>query len=333
MLILVSLLLGSLGAWFISRYAFRFGLIDLPNGRSSHSLPTPRGGGIGMLAALLVSSLVLKLPLPFWLPAALLAVISFFDDRLGLTSKTRLLFQFVAALAAAAPFFSAHQGAGGEGLYVAFVVLASCIYLAGTANFYNFMDGINGIAGITGAVGFCLLGIFTQRYVGNSQLGILAFCLSASCIGFLPFNMPKARVFMGDVGSVLLGFMFAVFVVTLSRDVTDFLVLAGFLSTFYADGLTTLYLRKRDGECLSLAHRRHLYQLFTNQKRIPHWQVAVWYGTIQSLIGLLLFAIRPRGVWTVAAVELILLALWCLVMQKVRRAVEDKPVSGMQGVV
>jgi len=85
--IIISVSLGSFGAWFMSRFAYRFGLLDLPNDRSSHNLPTPRGGGVGILAAYIVTSLLLGLPLLHWLPAGFLAVVSFFDDKLDLSPR------------------------------------------------------------------------------------------------------------------------------------------------------------------------------------------------------------------------------------------------------
>lgn len=84
-LLAVAAALGACGAWFMSHFAYRFGLLDLPNDRSSYNLPTPRGCGVGILAAFVVSSIWLGLPLLIWLPAALLAVVSFFDDKLDLT--------------------------------------------------------------------------------------------------------------------------------------------------------------------------------------------------------------------------------------------------------
>jgi Fuc2NAc and GlcNAc transferase len=84
--------------------------------------------------------------------------------------------------------------------------------------------------------------------------------MSLSCIGFLPFNVPKAKVFMGDVGSILLGFIFSGMAVYLFNDVLDFICLSSFLFPFYADELTTMIVRLKDGENLTNAHRRHLYQ-------------------------------------------------------------------------
>ena len=97
---------------------------------------------------------------------------------------------------------------------------------------------------------------------------------------------------------------------------------AGFLSTFYIDALTTLYIRKRDCEQLSEAHRRHLYQLFANQLQVPHWKVSLCYGVVQLLIGLLLLAVYPYGSTVVSVTVVILVALWTVVMRKVRQRVE-----------
>jgi len=316
--LIISIFFGWLGAWFMSRFAYQFGLLDLPNDRSSHSLPTPRGGGIGILVAYIASSLWIALPLLIWLPAAMLAVVSFFDDKLDLSPRTRLFFQFSAALVVVsvwpcAPHYS---------LFTPVLILFLCIFMVGTANFFNFMDGINGIAGITGVVAFSLLGWFALNNQNQQALAFSAFAVAAACAGFLPFNMPKARVFMGDVGSILLGFVFAGFVVVLSRNITDFLVLAGFLSTFYADTLTTLYVRKRDRERLSQAHRRHLYQLFANQKQVAHWKVSVCYGIIQALVGVGLLELYPFGWQAVLVFEAVLLVIWWLVMHKTRSSEE-----------
>lgn len=325
-MLLASLLLGAFGAWFMARYAYRFGLLDLPNDRSSHSLPTPRGGGIGILLAFAVSSFLVKLPLLIWLPSGFLALVSFFDDKLDLTPKVRLIFQFAAAVVVAGyALFSSmvpNSGFNLENVYLVVVFLVLSIFIVGTANFYNFMDGINGIAGITGVVGFALLGIFARVCTNAPVLGLSAFCLSAACLGFLPFNVPRARVFMGDVGSILLGFAFASYVVILSHNSADFLVLAGFLSTFYADTLTTLFVRKKSGERLSQAHRRHLYQLFANQKKVAHWKVSVCYGVLQVIIGLLLLMLRPMGLRVIIPIEVVMLAGWWLMMIRVRRAIE-----------
>ena len=321
-----SLIVAASGAWFMSRFAYRIGLVDIPNIRSSHTLPTPRGGGIGLLMAYVFSAQSLSLPLLLWLPPTLLAIVSFFDDKLSLTPRIRLFFQFSTGLVCSGYlFFFSNYHSFNVSLNViqnAFLVLIFSIVIVGTANFFNFMDGINGIAGITGAVAFALIGYFAGNVVQLPDISLSAYGISAACLGFLPLNIPRARVFMGDVGSILLGFVFSSYLALLVHSLTDFLVLAGFLSTFYIDALTTLYIRKRDGEQLSEAHRRHLYQLFTNQLHVPHWKVSFCYGAVQLLIGLLLLAVYPYGTSVVSVTVVILVALWIVVMRKVRQRVE-----------
>lgn len=324
--LLFSLCLGAFGAWFMAQYAFRFGLLDIPNDRSSHNLPTPRGGGVGILLAYIATSLYISLPTLIWLPAVLLAFVSFFDDKINLIPRTRLIFQVLVALVSLSSLFNAQNvyDLPSLALLQLFTLyLFFCIVAVGTANFYNFMDGINGIAGITGVVAFGLIGYFANTVVSQTVISTSSYGVAAACLGFLPFNMPRARVFMGDVGSILLGFVFAVYIILLSHSVTDFLVLAGFLSTFYIDSLTTLYVRKRSGEQLSQAHRRHLYQLLSNQLKIPHWKVSVSYGVIQLVIGLLLLAVHPYGLGIVISVIVSLIIVWIAVMHKIRSLVES----------
>jgi Fuc2NAc and GlcNAc transferase len=117
------------------------------------------------------------------------------------------------------------------------------------------MDGINGIAGITGIVAFGLLAYYASFSGLKAPLDILAICILLACAGFLPFNMPRARVFMGDVGSILLGFVFAGMVVYLSKSVMDFICLSAFLFPFYADELTTMIVRLKNGENLTKPRR------------------------------------------------------------------------------
>jgi Fuc2NAc and GlcNAc transferase len=167
-------------------------------------------------------------------------------------------------------------------------------YIVGTANFYNFMDGINGIAAITGIIGFGLLA-FVASSIGNELIRDLSICIALACIGFLPFNLPRAQVFMGDVGSILLGFLFSVFVLLLARNMLEFICFSAFLFPFYADELTTMFIRYRNGENLLHPHRKHLYQIMANQAGFPHWQVAAGYGIMQFLVASGIFISMPYG--------------------------------------
>lgn len=319
-LILISVTSGAIGAWFISRYAYKLGLIDTPNDRSSHTMPTPRGGGVGILLAFVIAAFIATPPVFYWLPAVVISLVSFFDDKLNLTPKTRLVFQFASAFVALIPLFDPTSSI----LFQSTILLVCLsVVIVGTANFYNFMDGINGIAGLTGAVGFTLLAVFSLENGHNSQ-ALMMFSLSLSCIGFLPFNIPSAKVFMGDVGSILLGFVFALSVSYLSNSIMQFLALSGGLFPFYADTLSTLFVRWRDGEKLSQAHRRHLYQIMANQMNILHWKVSLGYAVLQGIIGVVCLKLLVIGwIW----VTLFLgsaFTFWCMVMFWIRRVYEPK---------
>lgn len=290
MIYISSFVLGGAGAWLISRWGKALGLVDHPNERSSHAMPIPKGGGIGILVAFVLSSLILKVPASFWLPATFLALISLYGDRFGISPKFRLPVQFIAAVSF---LFTAYSLLPAPYSLLPTIFLA--VFIVGTANFYNFMDGINGIAGITGVVGFGLLALSAFLSGINSSFVGLAICMSLSCLGFLPFNMPKAKVFMGDVGSILLGFVFAGMVIWLAKSLLDFICLVAFLFPFYADELTTMYVRLRDGENLTRPHRRHLYQVLANEKGFSHWKISVGYGMLQLIVGLSVLLLRDFG--------------------------------------
>ena len=297
----------------MSTRAHRLGLIDLPNERSSHSRPIPRGGGIGILLACVGLGLWLRLSVGFVGAGAFVSLLSLFDDRFGLSARVRFAGQFLAAVGALHALGALHQNP--------WLFPLAAIFVVGSANFYNFMDGINGIAGVTGVIGFGLLAGFAASR-GDTSIMLLAAGVAAACLGFLPFNFPRARVFMGDVGSVLLGFVFALLAVQLAQDDAEFLALVSFLFPFYADGVATLFVRWRDGEKLSQAHRRHLYQLLANQVKWPHWQVTLLYGSVQLLIGLLMLATVPLGLVAVATLFVGLSVLFLVTSLAVRRRVE-----------
>ena len=274
--------LSGAGAWFIHRIGGKVGLLDIANERSSHAGFIPKGGGIGVLAAFSVSSIILSVPKGFWIPAVLLSLFSLWGDYSEIRPKTRLLYQFAAGVI----LLVAVSWQKGGGLWGYTLVPPLAIFVVGTANFYNFMDGINGIAGITGVVGFGLLSWFAADLDANSWIITLSICMSLACLGFLPLNMPKAKVFAGDVGSILLGFIFAGIVVWLSKSFLDFVCAAACLFTFYADELTTIIVRLKDGDKLTRPHRKHLYQLLANELGIAHWKVSLGYGFGQLLVGL-----------------------------------------------
>lgn len=284
----------------MSKYGPILGLVDVPNNRSSHAIPTPKGGGVGIAVAFIVACLFLEIPFTFWLPVAFIALFSFFGDRFDMLPRFRLPVQFVAAfIFLLTPHFFLNSS---------FYLFPMAVFVTGTANFYNFMDGINGIAGITGAVGFGLVAFFSLSSGADTVFTSLSLCLALSCIAFLPFNMPGARVFMGDVGSILLGFLFGGMAIILSKDFLDFICIVAFLFPFYTDELTTMCVRVKDGEDITIPHRRHLYQLLANEKGIRHWKISIGYGLVQLFVGVSVLLMKPFGVLMVLS---LLMAFFC----------------------
>jgi len=312
------MILSGAGAWFIGKSAPTLGLVDHPNERSSHAVPIPKGGGIGILAAFVLSSLILRIPLSFWLSATILALASFIGDRVPISPRFRLPLQFITALILVSPVLFSNSL---DDLYPlpALCLLPLSVFIVGTTNFFNFMDGINGIAGITGVVGFWLIACFAFSSGLDSSLVSLAICTALSCLAFLPFNVPRAKVFMGDVGSILLGFVFAGMVIWLSKSLLDFICLSAFLFPFYADELTSMAIRIRDGERLIRPHRRHLYQLLANEKGISHWKVSVGYGLLQLFVGLSVLLLRHFGSIMVLSLLAVYFGIFIVVSLSIRK--------------
>jgi UDP-N-acetylmuramyl pentapeptide phosphotransferase/UDP-N-acetylglucosamine-1-phosphate transferase len=175
--------------------------IDLPNDRSLHASPVPRVGGIAVVAGILVA-LLLRDTSQYSVPAAIvamLAAVSFFDDRHNLPIAGRLLVHMVAALLWL--LFGAGYPADWT---LVFLVVA----IAWTVNLYNFMDGTDGLAAGMAVCGFGIFGVAAWQ-AGNFPLALMAVTASAASGAFLLFNFPPARSFMGDTGSVPLGFLAA----------------------------------------------------------------------------------------------------------------------------
>ncbi len=283
----LSFVLGFSGALWVAVYGYRLGLLDTPNARSSHRIPVPKGGGLGILIAFVVTALGWGLPSSLWIPAVFLALASFWGDLRDVSFQIRLAVQFGCAVV-----FSSFRFLGNPMPEISEplrwgAVLFGALIIAATANCFNFMDGINGLAGLTGAIAFSCLGLFGMVEGKETIWSISAFGISAACLGFLPLNMPRARVFMGDVGSILLGFLFASWGLWFARSLHEFVVLFLFLFPFYLDELDTTIARIREKERLNKAHRRHIYQILANQAGISHVIVTAIYGTAQVAVILL----------------------------------------------
>ncbi len=225
--------------------------MDHPNERSLHQTPTPRIGGLGIMAGVLVASLWLVdgTLLPAMLGAFALAAVSVLDDVRGLPVALRFLAHFVAA--AACLLALGLTGWALVGLTLAVVWMT---------NLFNFMDGADGLAGGMAAIGFGALAL--AAWLGGAP-GLAAFCaaIAAAALAFLRFNFPPARVFMGDAGSIPLGFLAAVLGILGARqEVWSWLFPLLVFSPFIVDASVTLSRRVLRGDKVWQAHRSHYYQ-------------------------------------------------------------------------
>jgi Fuc2NAc and GlcNAc transferase len=298
-LYLISGVSGIAGAWIIRTFGSKLRLIDIPNKRSSHSKITPKGGGVGILVAFFISALFLSLSASFWIPAVFISLLSIYGDRYEISPRVRLILHFLASFA----FLIGLTGTFHNDKMIDYgIIVLLSFFMVGTSNLYNFMDGIDGIAGITGIIGFGLLALYANLSGSNPVFMYLCLAIIFSCIGFLYFNFPKAKVFMGDVGSILLGFVFSAMVILISKNIFDFICLTCFLFPFYADELNTMILRIRDGDNLTQPHRKHFYQILANEYTIPHWKISIGYGLSQLIIGLAIIYFKKMGLIVIAVI-------------------------------
>ena len=263
-------------AWFLTallrRYAWARSLLDVPNARSSHSLPTPRGGGVAIVVAFLAglclaffAGLGIAAELFYALLGAGLgiALLGFLDDHGHIAARWRLLGHFLAAAWAlywlgGLPPLAVFGGL----LQLSWIghVLAA-FYLVWLLNLYNFMDGIDGIASVE-AICVCLGGAILYALLETSLLADLPLLmLAAAVLGFLLWNFPPARIFMGDAGSGFLGFVLGV--LSLQAAWISPVLLWGWLillGVFIVDATLTLLRRLLRGEKVYEAHRSHAYQ-------------------------------------------------------------------------
>jgi Fuc2NAc and GlcNAc transferase len=254
----------------VRRYAIKAQLMDHPNSRSSHETPTPRGGGLAIVASFLPLVLTLAVSghlrseLCFALIGSglLVAGLGFLDDRSPLPARWRFMghaasaawFLYWAMPLPPVPMFghSLELGAATSAL--------AALYIVWSINFFNFMDGIDGLAGME-AVFIALGGSFIWWLVQPGGDWPAAVIFAACVIGFLFWNLPPARIFMGDAGSGFLGLVLAVLALWSARHtphiVWCWVILSG---CFLVDATTTLIRRVRRGERFNEAHRNHAYQ-------------------------------------------------------------------------
>ncbi len=289
---------------FLRRYALAKNLIDIPNERSSHSLPTPRGGGAAIVASFLAALLILNqfdliftpVFLALWGAGFTVAATGFVDDHAHIAARWRLLVHFCAAvwglywLGGFPPLtaFGYWLDLGWLG-YV-----CAAVYIVWLLNLYNFMDGIDGLAGIEAVTICCSGALMVWLVAPDTSAWMPPLLLAAAVLGFLFWNFPPARIFMGDAGSGFLGIMLALLSVQAawidSRLLWVWLILLG---VFIVDATVTLSRRVFRGEKFYQAHRSHAYQ-YASRVWGAHRPVTLaiaainvfWLLPVASLVGL-----------------------------------------------
>ncbi len=262
--ILFSGAIGWLGAMLVTRYAYRWQLVQAPNHRSSHVRPTPHGGGLGIAVAGLLAALLLaqggnsELVWMALLGLAL-ALVGLRDDLTHLSARTRLLIQMLVCALLLALL-------GDWQLTVASVALLLVLIVGGAwwINLFNFMDGIDGLAGsqaICMLLAGCVLALLSSPPSATAGVWLWALAIAAATSGFLLLNWPPARIFMGDVGSTYLAFV--IFAVALCSVVNGWLEWVVWLilgAVFITDASVTLLRRLIFKQAWTQPHRSHAYQ-------------------------------------------------------------------------
>lgn len=275
--------------------------LDIPNHRSLHVKPVPRVGGWGVLPAALVI-IAIEAPLMRWiaLGALVLGAVSQIDDRRGLSAKTRFAAHLI--VAACAVMFSAN----GIGWWLAALAVVALVWLI---NLYNFMDGSNGLAGGMTVFGFATYAIAAMSSV--PQLAVASVAIAGAGVGFLVLNFHPARIFLGDVGSIPLGFLAgALGFWGWQHDAWPLWFPALAFAPFIADATATLLRRLARGEKIWEAHRQHYYQRLV-QLGATHVRVALlYYGLMLcgSLVALLALRMPTFVQWLMVAGWYLLLA-------------------------
>ena len=265
--------------------AIHSGMIAHPGARQSHAVATPTGGGLGLVFSIVVMAAILHFifPLPaFWwqkmLPGVLLLVlIGWRDDKLPVSSFARLLVQLAVSfwLLGFDWFSLSIEGA----VFYVSTILA----MVWMMNLYNFMDGSNGMAGFQGVfAGVMVAGLFL--IADQYAMALISVAVAAACVGFLPLNFPVATVFMGDVASVPLGFIFAALAVFgLHSGALSWVATILVMSVFIVDATLTLLARVFRGERWYTAHAQHIYQRLIAHGW-SHSRVLVVYQSINVML-------------------------------------------------
>ncbi|MEO5892867.1 MAG: UDP-GlcNAc--UDP-phosphate GlcNAc-1-phosphate transferase [Ferruginibacter sp.] len=258
------------------RIASHFNIIDRPNERSSHAIPTIRGGGVIFVLSVILFFCWNNFSYPYLLVAVLISgIVSFIDDIRTVNNRLKFSVHVISVLLI---FKECGILTGMHPLYL----VAIGIFFIGVINAYNFMDGINGITGLYS------LAVFVPLFITESNKKLLSLELFI-IIGLAIFNFfnsrKKARCFAGDVGSISLAILI-VFILIMRIQETSHLEYIGLLIVYGIDAIYTIGQRLYQRENIFKPHRKHLYQYYSNEKKTPQIRVSVSYALLQFLISL-----------------------------------------------
>jgi Fuc2NAc and GlcNAc transferase len=260
--------------YFMRAYALKKNIIDNPNERSSHSTPTPRGGGVAVVCSYLLALAVLiysqqltvHIGLTLMVAGFVIALLGFLDDHGHINSMLRLAIHFFVAIGVVISLGGFAEVTIFNGMQLGFIAnIIAVLFLVWLLNLYNFMDGINGIASveaITTTVSMAILYCLLNTSLNSDLPWLLAACVS----GFLLWNFPKAKIFMGDACSGFLGLTLGILaLIALKENLALFCAWIICLGVFVVDATYTLIKRVLNGHKMYDAHRSHSYQILSRR--------------------------------------------------------------------
>jgi UDP-N-acetylmuramyl pentapeptide phosphotransferase/UDP-N-acetylglucosamine-1-phosphate transferase len=307
---LLHVAIGAAGTWLARRYALRRNLVDQPGERRSHHVATPRGGGISIVVSALLAfgwlawTYAVAMPVVAAIAAGLVLIagIGWLDDHRPLSPWLRLAIQAVAAAFVGIALLAGGRDAG----MATFGFMTTMVFV----NVWNFMDGIDGLA----ASQAVLIAAGWAWLAWPAPWAWLLLAVAAACLGFLPFNLPRARIFLGDVGSGALGYLLAIGLLWLPVDTTGLPWLAWLpLSAFLVDATLTLCMRILKGERWWTPHLQHVYQRWAARCGM-HGQVTIAFAlwTACATMAMVLLRGSDAGTRVVATgtIYIVAVAAW-----------------------
>jgi len=278
--------------FFVKQFALKNNLLDIPNKRSSHIVPTPKGGGIAIVLsfylALIIFFLLDEIKISVFyglLGIAIVAIIGFYDDKKHIPAVYRLIIHFIAAIWACLWLGVIPLETYNNWFIMSLVAVITLLYIVWLLNLFNFMDGIDGIAAAEAMTVIFSAVILLVSGSNNTNLELF-LTLLAALSGFIIWNWPPAKIFMGDVGSAFLGILIAsLSLITANNGSIDFIIWIILLAVFISDATYTLLVRLFNGERIYEAHKSHTYQHLSCQ--YGHKKVTM------SIIAINLFWLLP----------------------------------------